>query len=111
MSSSHTTTTFGDTFGALTSKRGGALALRASSSVIVGGLGSGIGNTVRSICCDATESSNKLDVATSKHITGEFFIRISDFIVLGLPLSVSLILPKSHAMPHLALDVNIALRP
>jgi hypothetical protein len=43
-----TTTTFGAPLGALTSKRGGALALRASSSVISGHLGSGIGNTVPS---------------------------------------------------------------
>src|SRR5205814_128585 len=47
MSSSKTTTTFGAPFGALTSKRGGALASRASSSVIVGGLGPWTGRTVQ----------------------------------------------------------------
>ena len=40
--------TLGAPFGALTSNRGGAFALRASSSVIVGGGGSGMGSTVRS---------------------------------------------------------------
>ena len=75
---------------------------------MIGGLGSGTGNTVRSICCDANDSGSKLDVATSKSMTGEFLIAISDFIVFGLALPVSLILPKSPAMPHLALDVDIA---
>ncbi len=75
-------------FGALTSKRGGGLALRASSSVMVGGCGSGTGSTVRLICCAVRDSGSKLDAATSKCITGEFFITISDFMVIGLVLSV-----------------------
>src|SRR6266536_2709150 len=70
ISSSKTTTTFGAPFGAFTSNRGGGLTLRASSSVIIGGLGSGNGS--------------KLDAATSKCITAEFLITISDFIVIGL---------------------------
>ena len=70
--------------GALTSKRGGALALRASSSVIVGGCGSGTGNTVRSICCAVNDNGSKLDIATSKWITGELSFTISDFIVIGV---------------------------
>src|SRR5262245_31511284 len=48
MSSIRTMTTLGAPFGALTSKRGGALALRASISVIAGYFGSGTGRTVRS---------------------------------------------------------------
>src|SRR6266478_9735818 len=48
MSSSKTITTLGEPTGALISKRGGALALRASSSVLVGYCGSRIGSTVRS---------------------------------------------------------------
>jgi hypothetical protein len=75
---------------------------------MIGGLGSGTGNIVRSICCDAKDTGSKLDVATSKSMIGEFLIALSDFIVFGLALSVSLILPKSPAMPHLALDFNIA---
>src|ERR1700730_7583559 len=81
MSSSKTTTTFGAPLGAFTSKRGGALALRASSSVIVGGEGSGTGSTVRLICCAVNDSGSKLDAATSKCIAREFFVAISDFIV------------------------------
>ena len=64
MSSIRTIRTFGAPSGALTSKRGGALALRASSVVICGVIGSGIGSTVRSVgptavvavaaCCAAT---------------------------------------------------------
>ena len=42
--------TFGAPSGAFTSNRGGAFASRASSVVMVGGRGSGIGKTVRSIC-------------------------------------------------------------
>jgi hypothetical protein len=49
MSSIRKTTTFGAPFGAFTSKRAGALALRASSSVACGKFGSAIGSTVRSI--------------------------------------------------------------
>src|SRR5881275_468567 len=74
--------TFGAPFGALTSKRGGALALRASSSVIVGGLGSGTGRTVRSICCAANQNGSMIEMATSDRITGEFFCCISDFMVV-----------------------------
>ena len=48
MSSIKTMTTLGAPLGALTSNRGGALALRASSSVITGVRGSGIGRIVRS---------------------------------------------------------------
>ena len=48
MSSISTITTLGAPCGAFTSKRGGALALRASSSVIGVTFGSGIGSTVRS---------------------------------------------------------------
>src|SRR4029079_8726594 len=47
MSSIRTITTLGAPFGALISKRGGALALRASSSVIGLSCGSGIGRTAR----------------------------------------------------------------
>src|SRR3954452_10090219 len=43
MSSIRKTITFGAPFGALTAKRGGAVALRASSSVAGGGVGSGVG--------------------------------------------------------------------
>src|SRR5438132_14417738 len=107
MSSSKTTTTFGAPFGALTSKRGGALALRASSSVIVGGLGSGTGSTVRLICCAISGNGSKLDAATSKCIIGEFFITISDFIVIGLVLSVSITFSKCPTMAHLTLDVDV----
>ena len=42
------TSTLGAPAGALASKMGGALALRASSSVIAGRVGSAIGSTVRS---------------------------------------------------------------
>ena len=48
MSSISTISTLGALAGALTSNRGGALALRASSSVIGASFGSGIGRTVRS---------------------------------------------------------------
>ena len=48
MSSISTITTFGAPSGALTSKRGGALALRASSSLMTATAGSWIGRTVRS---------------------------------------------------------------
>ena len=48
MSSISTMTTFGAPLGAVTSKRGGALTLRASISVYVGRRGSAIGSTVRS---------------------------------------------------------------
>jgi hypothetical protein len=48
MSSISTITTFGAPSGALTSKRAGALASRASSSLYVGTAGSWIGRTVRS---------------------------------------------------------------
>jgi hypothetical protein len=82
MSSSKTTTTFGAPFGALTSNLGGAFALRASSSVIVGGLGSGTGSTVLSICCAANDSGSKLDMVSSKCVAGEFCFRISDFMVV-----------------------------
>ena len=50
MSSSSTTSTLGALGGALTSKRPGGMTLRASSTSIVGGFGSGIGRMVRSIC-------------------------------------------------------------
>src|SRR5215470_6822822 len=49
MSSIRTMRTLGAPAGAFTSKRGGGVALRASSSVIGGYVGSGIGNTVRSV--------------------------------------------------------------
>ena len=48
MSSISTISTLGALAGALTSNRGGALALRASSVVIGASFGSGIGRTVRS---------------------------------------------------------------
>jgi hypothetical protein len=70
--------------GALISKRGGALTLRASSSVIAGDCGSGTGSTVRLISCAINSNGSKPNVATSKYITGEFFRTISDFIVIGL---------------------------
>src|SRR5439155_6071269 len=91
ISSSKTTTTFGAPFGAFTSNRGGGLTLRASSSVIVGGLGSGTGSTVRLICCAISGNGSKLDVATSKCITAEFLITISDFIVIGLAVQFHLL--------------------
>ena len=49
MSSISTITTLGAPSGALTSNRAAALALRASSSVLLGTLGSGIGSIVRSV--------------------------------------------------------------
>jgi hypothetical protein len=52
--------------------------------VIVGGLGSGTGSTLRLICCATSGNGSKLDAATSKCITAEFLITISDFIVIGL---------------------------
>src|SRR5207249_10805913 len=94
MSSCKTTTTLGAPFGAFTSNRGGALALRASSSVIVGGVGSGTGSTVRLICCAVNDSGSKLDAATSKCITREFFFTVYDFIVLGFVLLGTFTLPK-----------------
>src|SRR5439155_24094473 len=109
ISSRQTTTSFGASFGALTSKRGGALALRASSSVLVGGCGSGTGSTVRLICCPISGNGSKLKIATGKCISGEFFFTISDFIVIGFFPSSSLTLPKSRALPHPALDVDVAL--
>jgi hypothetical protein len=75
--------------------------------VIVGGCGSGTGDTVRSICCDANDSGTKLDAATSKCIAGEFFFTISDFIVFRFVLSVSLTLLKSPTMVRLTLDVDV----
>jgi hypothetical protein len=81
--------------------------LRASSSVIVGRLGSGTGRTVRSICCDANGSGSKLDAATSKCITGEFFLTVSDFIVIGLIFSVSLPLLNCPTMAQFTLDVDV----
>src|SRR5882724_7304724 len=84
MSSSKTTTTFGAPFGALTPKRGGALALRASSSVIVGGLGSGTGRTVRLTSCAANGSGSKLNIPISTDTTGESFFGISDFTMVVL---------------------------
>ena len=47
-SSIRTITTLGAPAGALTSKRGGGVALRTSSSVYTGLTGSGMGSTVRS---------------------------------------------------------------
>jgi hypothetical protein len=82
MSSSKTTTTFGAPLGAFTSKRGGGLTFRASSSVMVGGLGSGTGSTVLSICCAANDNGAKVHIVSSKCVTGKFFISISDFIVV-----------------------------
>src|SRR5437762_2198023 len=58
MSSIRTMTTLGAPFGALTSKRGGALALRASTSVMGLSLGSGIGRTVRSSLSEAALSAS-----------------------------------------------------
>src|SRR5262245_52431008 len=49
MSSIRTMSTLGAPAGAFTSKRGGSVALRASTSVMAGGAGSGIGSTVRSV--------------------------------------------------------------
>jgi hypothetical protein len=73
--------------------------------VIVGGLGSGTGSTVRLISCAINCNGSKLNVATSKCVAGEFFITVSDFIVFGLVLSVSLTLSKYPMMAHLTLDV------
>src|SRR5205814_10158523 len=86
ISSSKTTTTFGAPLGAFTSKRGGGLALRASSSVMVGGCGSGTGSTVRLISWARSGKGSKLHAPTSKRITGEFFFAISDFIVIWVVL-------------------------
>ena len=67
MSSSSTITTFGAPFGAVTLKRGGALTLRASSSVITGGCGSGIGSTVRSkTSCDQTGTAKAKKIKSCK---------------------------------------------
>src|SRR5258707_15483269 len=49
MSSSSTMRTLGALAGALTSNRGGGVALRTSNTVLGGYVGSGIGNTVRSV--------------------------------------------------------------
>ena len=49
ISSISTISTFGALAGALTSNRGGGVALRASNTVLCGYCGSGIGNTVRSV--------------------------------------------------------------
>src|SRR5437867_1729027 len=49
MSSISTMRTLGALAGALTSNRGGGVALRASNTVLCGYLGSGIGSTVRSV--------------------------------------------------------------
>src|ERR1700687_4931864 len=49
MSSISTMRTLGALAGALTSNRGGGVALRASNTVLCGYWGSGIGSTVRSI--------------------------------------------------------------
>jgi hypothetical protein len=48
--SSRMTNTLGAPVGALTSNMGGALALRASSSVMAGGVASAMASTVRSSC-------------------------------------------------------------
>src|ERR1700740_3195329 len=67
MSSSSTITTFGAPFGAVTLKSGGALALRASSSVITGGCGSGIGSTVRSkVSCPQTGAAKAKNINNRK---------------------------------------------
>ena len=39
-----------------------------------------------SSCCAREDSGSKLTIAISKCIAGEFFITISDFIVIGLAL-------------------------
>jgi hypothetical protein len=75
--------------------------------VIVGGCGSGTGNTVRSICCDANDSGSKLDATTSKWITGEIFFTISDFILFRFVLSVSLTVLKSPTMVRLTVGVYV----
>src|SRR5205809_5689258 len=49
MSSISTMRMLGALAGALTSKRGGGVALRTSNTVLCGYVGSGIGNTVRSV--------------------------------------------------------------
>src|SRR6266487_3543950 len=49
MSSIRTMSTLGALAGALTSNRGGGVALRTSSTVLCGYWGSGIGSTVRSV--------------------------------------------------------------
>jgi len=62
---------------------------------------------VRLICCAISGNGSKLDVATSKCITSEFFFTISDFIVIGLVLSVSRTLSKYPTITHLTLDVDV----
>ena len=57
MSSISTMTTFGAPLGAVTSKRGGAFALRASSSLIGGYFGSLTGSTVRSSAAPSLEAA------------------------------------------------------
>src|SRR3984893_13083673 len=81
ISSNKTTTTLGAPFGALSSKRGGGLALRAARSVIVGGWGGGIGKTARLICCGGSGSGSKLNILASTNTTGELFVAISDFMM------------------------------
>jgi hypothetical protein len=72
-----------------------------------GGCGSGTGSTVRLICCAVNDSGSKLDAATSKCITGEFFLTVSDFIVIGLVFSVSLPLLNCPTMAQFILDVDV----
>jgi hypothetical protein len=74
---------------------------------MVGGWGSGTGSTVRLISCAIKPAGSRLNAATSKCIPGEFFLTISDFIVIGLVLSVSLTLSKRFYLAHLALDVDV----
>ena len=65
MSSISTITTLGALCGAVTSKRGGAFAFRASSSVIGAYLGGTIGKTVRSMSPSATDVSATAAVSVS----------------------------------------------
>jgi hypothetical protein len=50
---------------------------------------------VRLTSCAISASGSKLDVAASTCITGEFFITITDFILIGLVFLVSLTLQKT----------------
>jgi hypothetical protein len=66
-----------------------------------------MGRTVRSICCAANDSGSKVNIVGSKCVTREFFFRISDFIVIGFVIQVSLTLLKNSTMVHLTLEVDV----
>ena len=69
ISSIITRSTFGALAGAFTSKRGGAVALRASNVVIAGRFGSEIGNTVRSSLSAAWTETPPTSITTDNPIS------------------------------------------